>query len=382
MTLSGRLFEVPRSTSNLVPPPAAALREHLAPLFEHEDGEARVVALMEARFATFHDVPHCVAHANGFWALVSTIRALTQAREATGRDEIVMPSLTYRRLADVAAWAGLKPRFCEVDPASLAATPATMEACIGPRTALLLPVHPIVGVLDAAALEAMARRHGLPILFDAVESVHEVLPEGRIGGFGDAEVFSLHASKLLNGFEGGYVTTRDAGLAARLSAARDHGRGPHALNARLSALHAAAALAALERVEAQVRHNRAIHEAYQHHLAGIPGLSLRGFDEATRPSFKNIVVAVDPQAWPLTRDATVAALNAEGALARAYYAPPLHRKPMAYAHVPAELPLTDALAGRFMLMPCGHFMSEADVAAIAGLLRMLAAGAQSSGIGA
>jgi len=367
---ASRLFEVPRSTSNLVPPCADRLRAYMDPIFDPEEGEASIVALMEHRFAAFHDVPHCVAYANGFWSLVSAIRALA----LPGCDEIVMPSLTYRRLADVAAWAGLRPRFCEVDGDSLTASVATMEPCISPRTALILPAHPIVGVLDAAGLTAMARHHRVPILFDAVESVYEVLPEGRIGRFGDAEVFSLHASKLLNGFEGGYVTTQDTQLAARLRAARDHGRGPGGLNARLSGLHAAAALAALDEVEAQVEHNRAIYLAYRRHFAGITGLAVRTFDETTRSSFKNILVEIDPDFWPLTRDDTVRALNAEGALARAYYAPPLHRKPMAYPHVPADLPLTDALAARFLLMPCGHFVSETDVAVIAGLMRRFARG--------
>lgn len=361
-TPAGAAFDPPISTSNLVPPDRALLRAYLD-LLPEPGGEARLVALMERRFAAFHDVPHCVALVNGFWALVACLRALA----IPGRDEVVMPSLTYRRMADVAAWAGLRPRFCEVDAATLAMTPATVAPLLGEGTAILLAVHPVVGTCDAAGLAALGRRRRVPVLFDAVESAYEVTPEGRVGRFGEAEVFSLHASKLVNGFEGGYVTTLRPGLARRLAAMRDHGEGS-GLNARLSGLHAAAALASLDGIEAQVAHNRTIHAAYASRLAGVPGLRVVPFPDAGRSAFKNVLVEIDPARWPLTRDGTVRRLNDAGALARAHYAPPLHRKPMTYPHVPARLPVTEALAERFILMPCGHRVSVADVASLAELL--------------
>jgi dTDP-4-amino-4,6-dideoxygalactose transaminase len=374
----GRLFDRPLSTSSLVPPDRAFLRAYVDMLFE-PDGEIMLVRLMERRFAEFHDVPYCVAHANGFWSLVSCIRACA----IPGRSEIVMPSLTYRRMADVAAWAGLKPRFCEVDETTLAATPSTVDACLSDRTALILGVHPIVGVCDAAGLADLGRRRKVPVLFDAVESAFETLPEGRVGRFGEAEVFSLHASKLINGFEGGYATTLRPDLARHLMEIRDHGtagnwgRGP-GLNARLSGLHAAAALASLDGLEKQVEHNRSIYDAYSKHLRGIPGIRLVPFRGASRTSFKNIVAELDLAQWPLSRDETVRRLNEQGALARAYYAPALHQRPMAYPHVPASLPVTEALAERFVLLPCGYHVTQTDVLLLARFLAELSSGARIS----
>jgi dTDP-4-amino-4,6-dideoxygalactose transaminase len=345
-------------------------------LFE-PDGEARLVRLMERRFAEFHEVPHCVAYSNGFWALVSCVRACA----IPGRSEIVLPSLTYRRMADVAAWAGLKPRFCEVDEATLAATPATVQPCLTSESALILGVHPIVGVCDVAGLMELGGRKGIPVLFDAVESAFEVIPEGRVGQFGEAEVFSLHASKLINGFEGGYVTTLCADLASRLRRIRDHGTsagGPgFGLNARLSGLHAAAALASLDGVENQLQHNREIYGSYVSLFKDIRGIRVVPFGGAQRTSFKNVLVELDLSEWPLSRDETVRILNDQGALARAYYAPPLHQKRMTYPHVPAVLTTTDALAQRYILMPCGHHVSPGDVALLARFLAHLAGGRSS-----
>lgn len=96
------------------------------------------------------------------------------------------------------------------------------------------------------------------------------------------------------------------------------------------------------------------------------------FDDRHACSFKNILVELPP-AWPMGRGATLARLNARGILARAYYDLPLHRKTMAYPHIPAHLPATDALAARFMLLPCGHHVADADIRAVVRALAELAA---------
>ncbi len=351
------------STSNLVQPDRAAVMRHARDAY----AGAPVVQGLEARLAAFHGAAHCVALCNGFWALALAMRALA----APGRPDVVMPSLTYRRMADVAAWAGLRPRFCEVDPATLACSAATMRAALAPGVGLLLAVHPIVNTCDVPGLVALAQETGLPLLFDSVESAFEAVAAGKVGSFGAAECFSLHASKLLNGYEGGYVTTQDPALAAHLAALRD-GTADDGLDLRLNRFHAAMALAGLDDVQAQVRRNQARYALYRTLLADLPRLRLVPFDDRHACSFKNILLELLP-AWPMGRGATLARLNAQGILAHAYYDPPLHRKTMAYPHIPAHLPATDALAARFMLLPCGHHVADADIRAVVQALAELAA---------
>ena len=380
------LYATPISTSNLVRPDVRSFFDLARQ--SHDQGRwtdgGPVVRQLEQRLAAYHGTAHCISFVNGFWAIALAARCLA----LPGRNEVVMPSLTYRRLADIMAWVGLVPHFCEVDPATLAISAATAAPCINERTALLMGVHPIVNGCDAAGLEALAAAHGLPLLFDAVESVHETVGGRKVGGFGQAECFSLHASKLVNGFEGGYVTTNDDALADRLRHLRDDGREadpagdrleagvddmPPAglgMHAALNEVHAALALAGLDELPAQIARNEARYRCYQRELAGLPGLRLLPFDEAEATSFKTIVVELSGD-WPLSRDQTVELLNREQILARAYYAPPLHRKTMRYPALPATLPLTDQLATRFLLLPCGHFVTEADIAAVAGLLRWI-----------
>jgi dTDP-4-amino-4,6-dideoxygalactose transaminase len=350
------------STSNLVQPDRAVFMRYAQAAWAGEP----VVEVLERRLAAFHHAAFCVALCNGFWGLVMAIRALA----IPGRSDILMPSLTYRRMADVAAWARLRPRFCEVEADTLACSAATMREALTPDVAILMAVHPIVGCCDVAGIEDLARERGLPLLFDAVESAFEHVKQGKVGQFGDAECFSLHASKLLNGFEGGYLTTNNERLAAELRGLRD-GSSPQGMDLRLDKLHAAMTLACLDDLGDQVGRNFARYRRYRERLAGMPGLRLVTFNEAQPTSYKNILVELT-EAWPLSRAETLTRLNGADVLARAYYHPPLHAKKMAYPHVSAELPRTEALSERYMLLPCGHHVSLADIDTVVAMLAEMA----------
>ena len=100
------------------------------------------------------------------------------------RSEVIMPSLTYHRLADLAAWSNLKPRFCEVSESTLALTPETVAPAITDQTALIIGVHPIVNCCDVTGLKRLSEKTGIPLLIDAVESVYETSEQGRVGLYG------------------------------------------------------------------------------------------------------------------------------------------------------------------------------------------------------
>ena len=373
------LFEIPKSTSNLLKPDFDKFMAYSRAFYDQGQytNNGPNVRLLEQRLAAFHQTEFCVTFCTGFWAIALTISALA----LKGKTEIVMPSLTYRRMADIAAWVNLKPHFCEVEPDTLAMSAATVRPCINENTALILGAHPIVNCCDIDGLVALAKEKNIPLLFDSVESVYESAAGGKVGGFGSAEAFSLHACKLLNGFGGGYITTNDASLAKQLALMRGFGFGgidsivvPDGLNAKLNEMHAAMTLASLDGLEDQVKRNRQRYITYKHLLPAIPGIRLLEFDERYKAGYKNIVVELLDE-WPLSRADTISTLNAEKILARAYYSPPLHRKPMAFPHVPADLPVTDRLAERFLNLPCGHLVSNDDITGIVGMLGFMSANA-------
>jgi dTDP-4-amino-4,6-dideoxygalactose transaminase len=329
--------------------------------------------LLEARLAEFHHTSSCVTFSSAFWGLALAIRCLA----LPGRSEVVMPSLTYRRMGEIAALGGLIPRFCDVDPVTLGQSAETVAPCLNSDTALIVGVHPTVNCCDAPGLEKLSERTGVPLLFDSVESTYETCGGKKVGCFGRAEGFSLHASKLINGFEGGYITTDDRELADRLRHMRGFGFTAEdtvvelGINAKLNEIHAAMALASLDELEDLVWRNRARYDAYRRGLATVRGISVREFDEHDRSSFKNVLVELE-DSWPLTRGQTLEILHAEGALARPYYWPALHTKETAFSKRFGALPVTNYLAERFLLLPCGEQMEAEDVMAIVRLLAFLA----------
>ena len=255
------LFASPKSTSNLLQPDFEKFLNYSKLFFNQRQytNNGPNVRLLEKRLAEFHQTNFCITFCSGFWALALAIKALA----IKGKTEIVMPSLTYRRMDDIAAWVNLKPHFCEVEQTTLAMSAETVRPCINENTALILGAHPIVNCCDVDGLVVLAKEKNIPLLFDSVESAYESTASGRIGGFGNAEGFSMHACKLINGFGGGYITTNDANLAEHLQKIRTFGFSgadnitmAGGMNAKLNEIHAAMALASLDGIEEQVLLNR------------------------------------------------------------------------------------------------------------------------------
>src|SRR5205809_1025805 len=139
-------FERPRSTSNLICPDKEAFLEYIKE--DYQKGnlscESDLILKLEKKLAEIHGAKYCITVCNGLWGLVLSINEL----RIESKPEIIMPSLTYRRMADIAAWLKLIPHFCDVDLNTLAITPETAEKCINENTALIMAPHPIVHLCD------------------------------------------------------------------------------------------------------------------------------------------------------------------------------------------------------------------------------------------
>ena len=364
-------FDPPKSTGSLADPDPEKFLLYSKTFHDRHwyTNDGPVNNMLEARLAQWHGTTWCVTFASAFWAISLAIRQLA----LPGRHEVVTPSLAYRRMGEIIASAGLIPRYCDIDRDTLAQSAETTRTCINDDTALILATHPTVNCCDVEGLERLSAETGVPLLFDSVESVFETYNGRRIGTFGRAEAFSMHATKLVNGFEGGYLVTDDEDLAHRLKRARAFGIQDEdqvvgfGMNAKLNEIHAAAAMASLDDLAPLVERNRERYRVYGELLEGVDGLLLRRFDDSEQTSYKNIVVKVC-EGWPLSRDATVAVLQAEGALARPYYSPALHTHKTRFETRFGVLPVADSVSPEYMLLPCGDQVSLDDVASVVELL--------------
>lgn len=148
------VFSEIKSTSNLVKPDFKSFIEKVK--ISYGDGsfkQGKRVLEFESMLSKAHGTKECIAFCNGLWAMVLTIQALC----LKNKTEVVMPAMTYRRLADITAWLNLTPHFCDIDPDELGATVETVEACINSNTGLLLIAQPIVKVCDMHAFEKLGK---------------------------------------------------------------------------------------------------------------------------------------------------------------------------------------------------------------------------------
>ncbi len=375
-------FLPPKSIGSLANPDPKKFLDYSRIFYEQHryTNNGPVNRLLEDRLAEWHQTERCVTFASAFWGLSLAIRHLS----IPGRSEVITPSLTYRRMGEIIASAGMVPRFCDVDPETLAQTAETTRACVNQETALILGAHPTINCCDADGLERLSAETGVPLLFDSVESAFETTKGRRVGTFGRAEGFSLHATKLINGFEGGYLVTNDHELADQLRLMRGFGIPEEdqtvcfGMNAKFNEIHAAMAMASMDDLDELVERNRQRYIAYRDLLDGIDGITLRLFDEEEQTSFKNILVRLDEQ-WPLSRDDTLAILQAEGALARPYYSPALHIHKAGFETRFGHLPAAERISRLYMLLPCGDQMSVGDIRAVVDLLSLVAAHAEEIG---
>ncbi len=375
------IFQPPISTSNLYAPEFQSVWEPFCGLGSNgtdRDSSSDLTEKLEQQLCDYHDSDYCVSFSTGFWALV----AATRIRAISERTEVIIPSLTYRRLADVVYWAGFTPLLVDVEPDNLSICPQAVEDQITGQTAMILAVHPIVNCCNVRRLIEIAESHRVPIVFDAVESVHETHHGRRIGSFGVGEVFSLHASKLINGLEGGYVCTNDKEFCADLRAFRRPWQDPVGLAmetseslvrlpSALNDMHAAFAIASLSEIEMNVRHNEENYQTYIREFETIPNLQIHRFECIEQTSFKNIVARVE-SSFPMTRDELVNNLNQLGILARSYYSPALHQKEHRFDIKTGPLETTERCMGTHINLPCGSRVVPKDIKKVCQHIRQLA----------
>lgn len=321
----------------------------------------------------------CVATCNGTIALEILIRAVGM------RDEVIVPSFTFVATAHALQWQEIKPVFCDVDPRTHMLDPARVEELITPKTSGIIGVHLWGRVCDVDGLQAVADRHGLALIYDAAHAFACSKNGRMVGSFGRAEVFSFHATKSFNAFEGGAIVTDDEELAAKLRLMRNFGfQGNDNVvylgsNGKMTEVCAAMGLTSFDAMEEFIAVNKRNHECYRNALGALRGLSVLPFPEDDRSNYHYVVVDVEERDAGLSRDELVRVLEAENVLARRYFTPGVHLMEPYRSFQPQAglvLPETNRLSERVMTLPTGQSVSEDHVRRIARVLETACANAE------
>jgi dTDP-4-amino-4,6-dideoxygalactose transaminase len=327
----------------------------------------------EQRVAETIGTRHCIAICNATVALEIAIRALG----LTG--EVLVPSFTFVATAHALQWQQITPVFCDIDPETHCLDPRSVESMITPRTTGIIPVHLWGHASNIEALTAIASRNNLRLLFDAAHAFGCSHKGRMIGNFGDAEVFSFHATKFFNTFEGGAVVTNDDDLARKIRLMKNFGFADYdqviyiGTNGKMNEVSAAMGLSSLDSLEEFVGTNRRNYQRYRDELYRIPGLRLFAYDDSEKCNYQYIVVEVDEQVTGISRDELIKVLWAENVLARRYFYPGCHRMEPYRSYYPYAglmLPETEKLAARVLILPTGMSISEREVEQVCRIIKL------------
>lgn len=309
---------------------------------------------LERELAAYLGLQDLVCLSNGTIALQLAIRALKL------QGEIITTPFSYVATAAAIAWERCTPVFADVDPETFNVDPRKIEERITPRTTAILGVHVFSNPCHVQAIDAIAKRHGLKVIYDAAHAV-AVRTGGRsVLEYGDVSAVSLHATKLLSSAEGGGCAARDPELLRTIRQLRFFGFDEaketvgEGMNGKMSEISAAMGLANLKWLDRIIANRRSKYGIYQQLLAGTPGLGFQRFDPDAY-NYSYLPVVFDSEERLLK---AVAALHADGIFPRRYFHPSLNTIP----HYRQEgLPLSERLARTILCLPLYDGLPEADI---------------------
>ena len=307
-------------------------------------------------------VEHLDLVTNGHMALELSLQALNLS------GEVITTPFTFISTTHAITRNGLTPVFCDIDPETYTMDPSKIEALITDKTSAIMPVHVYGNVCDVEAIEAIAEKHGLKVIYDAAH-VFGVKYKGKgIGSFGDVSCFSFHATKVFNTIEGGAAILKDPEAVERFYRLKDFGIldsdridcvGP---NAKMNEFCAAMGLCNLRHVDREIAKRAAVVRRYREKLADVEGLRLNTVQKDVTPNHAYFPVLIDPERFGMTRDELCEKLKEAHIFARKYFYPCVNAAECySDRYNPEDTPVALDYSRRVLTLPLYADLAEEDV---------------------
>ncbi len=278
---------------------------------------------LESEIARYLDVDHAPLFVNGHLALQTGLWTL-----GDDKGEVITTPFTFSSTTQAIVGCGFTPVFCDIDPVSWCLDPNKIESLITSKTKAIVGVH-VYGVpCDIDAIQSIAKKYGLAVIYDGAHAFGESINGKGIGSFGDMTMFSLHATKVFNSGEGGCLTFgKNEELYNEVCSLRQYG-AYHTdkveymgTNAKLTELHAAMGICNLRHVDEYIDARKAVFLVYENMFDGVNGLQRLSYPSNLTPNYAYYPIVIDEKKFGASRDDIVAILQSINVIARKYFWP-------------------------------------------------------------
>lgn len=276
---------------------------------------------LRTELINYLDVPDMTLFTNGHLALEGALAAFDL------HGEVITTPFTFLSTTLAIARSGLTPVFCDVDPDSYCMDPAQIEGLITPRTSAIMPVHVYGRICETEKIEAIAKKHGLRVIYDGAHAFGVKKNGMGIGVFGDATMYSFHATKVFNTIEGGAVAFHDESLSMKLRQLQNFGlknaeeADVVGGNAKMNEFQAAMGLCNLRHVAEAISARKLIADRYGERLGAVAGITMPKVQEGIQTNYAYYPVFFDESSFGEGRDAVAGRLERNGIIARKYFYP-------------------------------------------------------------
>ena len=319
---------------------------------------------LQTELEEFLDTPHVALYTNGHLALENVIAAF----DFPEGSEIITTPFTFASTTHAIVRNGLVPVFCDVNASDYTIDVTKIEALITDKTVAIVPVHVYGNICNVEEIKRIADKYSLKVIYDAAHAFGVTYKGVNVANFGDASMFSFHATKVYNTIEGGAVTFADDSFVQLLNDLKNFGiRNPEEVafvggNAKMNEFQAAMGICNLRHLKDEIAKRRAVVEHYTERLSGVKGITVCSLQDGVISNYAYFPVVFD--GYKYTRDEIFAALGAESIIARKYFYP-LVNEYACYKELPTagseKTPIAKHIADRVLTLPLYADLSIEDV---------------------
>lgn len=327
---------------------------------------------LEKELADYLKVPYLSLFTNGTLPLITALQAL----RITG--EVITTPYSFVATTHSIWWNGIKPVFVDIHPDTCNMDPTKIEAAITPKTTAIMPVHCYGKPCDTVAIQEIADKYGLKVIYDAAHAFGVEVNGESILKAGDMSTLSFHATKVFNTVEGGALVMHDENMKRKVDYLKNFGFKNEVevvapgINSKMDEIRSAYGILSLRKVDDAISHRKQVAELYREGLKGIEGIRYFENMPGIRHNYSYFPVFVDSEAYGMTRDELYFRMKEHNVLGRRYFYPLISTfstyKGLESAD-PKNLPIATAIADSVICLPMHHELSLEDIERTINLIR-------------